>query len=63
MPSVNGENNPPNANGEQSWILFISGPTGSGKSSVAEFLASNLKARFIEGDDVRAFGRTPNTIL
>ncbi|KAK1242044.1 hypothetical protein MKX07_000030 [Trichoderma sp. CBMAI-0711] len=52
MPSVNGENNPKNTNGEQSWILFISGPTGSGKSSVAEFLASNLKARFIEGDDL-----------
>lgn len=53
MPSVNGENGHNNTNGDHSWILFISGPTGSGKSSIAEFLASNLEARFIEGDDVR----------
>ncbi|KAL6864246.1 carbohydrate kinase [Trichoderma novae-zelandiae] len=51
--SVNGENGfKKTAGGEQSWILFVSGPTGSGKSSVAEFLASNLRARFIEGDDL-----------
>ncbi|EHK17611.1 uncharacterized protein TRIVIDRAFT_43436 [Trichoderma virens Gv29-8] len=37
---------------EESWILFIAGPAGSGKSSVANFLASTLQARFIEGDDL-----------
>lgn len=37
---------------EPSWILFVSGPTGSGKSSVAKFLASRLGAHYLEGDDV-----------
>ncbi|OAQ59271.1 glucokinase [Pochonia chlamydosporia 170] len=35
-----------------SWVLFVSGPTASGKSSVADFLATNLEAHFIEGDDL-----------
>ncbi|KAL7945832.1 carbohydrate kinase [Trichoderma barbatum] len=47
-----GEDGPQNMNSEESWILFISGPTGSGKSSVAKFLASALHARFLEGDDL-----------
>ncbi|OAA44799.1 Carbohydrate kinase, thermoresistant glucokinase [Metarhizium rileyi] len=34
-----------------SWLLFISGPTASGKTSVADFLASKLKSRYVEGDD------------
>lgn len=38
---------------EPSWVLFVSGPTGSGKSSVARFLASRLGAHYLEGDDVR----------
>ncbi|RFU75852.1 shikimate kinase [Trichoderma arundinaceum] len=37
---------------EPSWVLFISGPTGSGKTTVAKFLASNFEARFLEGDDL-----------
>lgn len=37
----------------RSWVLFISGPTASGKSTVAKFLASGFNAQYIEGNDVR----------
>ncbi|EKJ76332.1 hypothetical protein FPSE_03468 [Fusarium pseudograminearum CS3096] len=33
------------------WILFVSGPTASGKSSVAKYLADELNLKFVEGDD------------
>ncbi|KAM0304260.1 hypothetical protein HYE67_002073 [Fusarium culmorum] len=32
------------------WILFVSGPTASGKSSVAKYLADKLNLKFVEGD-------------
>ncbi|GKU08004.1 shikimate kinase [Fusarium langsethiae] len=32
------------------WILFVSGPTASGKSSVAKYLADELNLKFVEGD-------------
>jgi gluconokinase len=52
--SINGhEDGPQSVGNDESWILFVAGPTGSGKSSVAKFLASELQARFLEGDDVR----------
>lgn len=35
----------------QPWLVFVSGATASGKSSIAKYLASRLGARFIEGDD------------
>ncbi|PNP50162.1 hypothetical protein THARTR1_09151 [Trichoderma harzianum] len=47
------EDGPRSVDNDESWIFFVSGPTGSGKSSVAKFLASKLQARFLEGDDVR----------
>lgn len=54
MSSINGNGGPDEGSvKESSWILFVSGPTGSGKSSVAKFLASRLGAQFLEGDDVR----------
>jgi gluconokinase len=34
------------------WILFVSGPTASGKTSVANFIAEKLNLKFVEGDDV-----------
>lgn len=55
MSSVNGSDGPDEGSvKEPSWILFVSGPTGSGKSSVAKFLASRLGAHYLEGDDVRS---------
>ena len=36
------------------WILFVSGPTASGKTSVAKYLADELDLKFVEGDDVRS---------
>ncbi|KAJ4127802.1 hypothetical protein NW768_008077 [Fusarium equiseti] len=33
------------------WILFVSGPTASGKTSVAKYLADELDLKFVEGDD------------
>ncbi|KAJ4251508.1 hypothetical protein NW762_011495 [Fusarium torreyae] len=33
------------------WILFVSGPTASGKTSVAKYLAEKLDLKFVEGDD------------
>ncbi|KAL7935182.1 carbohydrate kinase [Trichoderma chlorosporum] len=48
----NVENGPQGMNNGESWIFFVCGSTGSGKSSIAKFLASNLQARFIEGDDL-----------
>lgn len=54
MPSLdNHEDGLQSVGNDEPWILFVSGPTGSGKSSVAKFLASKLQARFLEGDDVR----------
>ncbi|UKZ63737.1 uncharacterized protein TrAtP1_004961 [Trichoderma atroviride] len=50
MSSINGSDQ--GSVKEPSWILFVSGPTGSGKSSVAKFLASKLGAHFLEGDDL-----------
>ncbi|PKK47031.1 hypothetical protein CI102_9299 [Trichoderma harzianum] len=51
--SINGhEDGPQSVGNDESWILFVAGPTGSGKSSVAKFLASELQARFLEGDDL-----------
>lgn len=35
------------------WILFVSGPTASGKTSIAKYLAEKLNLKFVEGDDVR----------
>ena len=32
------------------WILFVSGPTASGKTSVAKYLADELDLKFVEGD-------------
>ncbi|PON29878.1 hypothetical protein TGAM01_v201244 [Trichoderma gamsii] len=53
MSSINGSGSPDQGSvKEPSWILFVSGPTGSGKSSVAKFLASRLGANFLEGDDL-----------
>ncbi|EXU95739.1 gluconate kinase-like protein [Metarhizium robertsii] len=37
----------------RSWVLFISGPTASGKSTVAKFLASRFNAQYIEGNDLQ----------
>ena len=34
------------------WI--ITGPAGCGKSTVAQYLASELKIPYLEGDDVRS---------
>lgn len=54
-PSINGSSGiDKDCAKEHSWVLFVSGPTGSGKSSVAKFLASRLGAHFLEGDDVRS---------
>ncbi|KAJ3547299.1 hypothetical protein NM208_g1588 [Fusarium decemcellulare] len=33
------------------WILFVSGPTASGKTSIAKYLAETLDLKFVEGDD------------
>ncbi|KAF4457227.1 shikimate kinase [Fusarium austroafricanum] len=33
------------------WILFVSGPTASGKTSIAKFIAEKLDLKFVEGDD------------
>lgn len=33
------------------WILFVSGPTASGKTTIAKYLADKLKLKFVEGDD------------
>jgi gluconokinase len=33
------------------WILFVSGPTASGKSSIAKYLVDELDLKFVEGDD------------
>ncbi|KAF4979191.1 hypothetical protein FZEAL_4564 [Fusarium zealandicum] len=33
------------------WILFVSGPTASGKTSIAKHLAETLDLKFVEGDD------------
>lgn len=43
------------------WILFVSGPTASGKTSVAKFIAKELDLKFVEGDDVRSFNNSSNT--
>lgn len=57
MSSINGSGGADEGSvKEPSWILFVSGPTGSGKSSVAKFLASRLGAHYLEGDDVRSVG-------
>lgn len=51
---MNGNSNSvPNSSKDFPWVVFVSGPTASGKSSIAKYLASQLGARFIEGDDVR----------
>ncbi|KAL6909097.1 carbohydrate kinase [Trichoderma evansii] len=53
MPSINGSGGTDEGSvKEHSWILFVSGPTGSGKSSVAKSLASRLGAQYLEGDDL-----------
>ncbi|KAM0514129.1 hypothetical protein ACHAPE_007220 [Trichoderma viride] len=53
MSSINGGDSPDQSSvKEPSWIMFVSGPTGSGKSSVAKFLASELGAHYLEGDDL-----------
>ncbi|KAH8126410.1 gluconokinase [Trichoderma asperellum] len=53
MSSINGSGGADEGSvKEPSWILFVSGPTGSGKSSVAKFLASRLGAHYLEGDDL-----------
>jgi gluconokinase len=55
MSSINDSGGPDQGSvKEPSWIMFVSGPTGSGKSSVAKFLASELGAHYLEGDDVRS---------
>lgn len=57
VSSINGSGGPDKGSvKEPSWILFVSGPTGAGKSSVAKFLASRLGAHFLEGDDVQSPG-------
>jgi gluconokinase len=54
MSPVNGNGDPEEGSvKEHSWVLFVSGLTGSGKSSVARFLASRLGAHYLEGDNVR----------
>lgn len=45
-------NNDQSSSNNQRWLVFVSGATASGKSSIAKYLASRLRARFIEGDDV-----------
>lgn len=55
MLSINSSSGPEEGSVTQpSWILIVSDPTGSGKSSVAKFLASRLEAHYLEGDDVRS---------
>jgi Cdc6-like AAA superfamily ATPase len=34
------------------WILFVTGPTACGKTTVAKYLAEQLPAKYLEGDDV-----------
>jgi Cdc6-like AAA superfamily ATPase len=43
------------------WILFVSGPTASGKTSIAKFIAEKLNLKFVEGDDVRVLNKYPNS--
>lgn len=45
------------------WILFVSGPTASGKSSVAKYLADELNLKFVEGDDVSSTQNLMNRVL
>lgn len=37
---------------EYRWVLFVSGPTASGKTSIAKYLAEKLNLKYVEGDDV-----------
>lgn len=45
------------------WILFVSGPTASGKSSVAKYLADELNLKFVEGDDVSSTQNLMDRVL
>lgn len=40
---------------ERRWIWFVTGPTASGKTTIAKALADALGFAFVEGDDVRIF--------
>lgn len=35
-------------------IIFLTGPTGTGKTTIAKHITDALDMTFIEGDDVRA---------
>jgi gluconokinase len=34
------------------WIIFVTGPTACGKTTIARYIAEQINARFLEGDDV-----------
>ena len=42
-------------------IFLVTGPAGCGKTTVAQHLAEQISAPYIEGDDVSNECRTPNT--
>lgn len=44
------------------WVIFLSGVTGTGKTTIGQYLATELDARFIEGDDV-CISSPYNTLL
>jgi gluconokinase len=48
-------------NGNRRWVWFITGPTASGKTTIAKALADSLGFTFVEGDDVRTDPGCPST--
>lgn len=57
MPPPNATQSiPPETNGHMKrYIWLVTGPAGSGKSTVAKYLATALKFPYIEGDEVSPF--------
>ncbi|KAH8768427.1 P-loop containing nucleoside triphosphate hydrolase protein [Diaporthe sp. PMI_573] len=48
---IENSNQDQNEGRDHRFVMFVSGPTASGKTSIAEYLASKLDARFLEGDE------------
>ena len=51
--STGSQHRPNGQTGSQHQIWLVTGPAGSGKSTVAKYLASSLNYSYVEGDEVR----------